>query len=68
MIRPATETEDPLLSFTKNSETLIDQTHTRRKEILEFKFIQPKEIFTYKPSIILGVDSKCMIRLPKLKI
>ena len=32
MIRPKTQTEDLLLSITKNCETLIDQTHRKAEE------------------------------------
>ena len=32
MIRPKNETEDLLLSFTKDCETLIKQTHKDRKK------------------------------------
>ena len=37
MIQPKNETEDFLLSITKNCETLIDQTHREPEETLEFK-------------------------------
>ena len=36
MIKPKTETEDLLLSITKNCERLVDQTHRRPEETLEF--------------------------------
>ena len=32
MIRPKNETEDTLLSITKNCETLIDQSHKKQKK------------------------------------
>ena len=41
MIRPKNETEDLLLSITKNCETLIKQTHTKPEETLEFKMNKP---------------------------
>ena len=44
MIRPKNETEDLLLSITKNCETLIEQTHTKPQETLEFKMIKPRNI------------------------
>ena len=34
MIRPKNQTEDLLLSITKNCETLIEQTHTKPQETL----------------------------------
>ena len=51
MIRPKNETENLLLSITKNCETLIEQTHTKSQETLEFKMIKPRETFHFKPSI-----------------
>ena len=41
MIRPKNETEDLLLSFTKNGETLIEETNTRPQKTLEFKMATP---------------------------
>ena len=37
MIRPKNETENLLLSVTKNCETLIKQTHTNLKKLLNLK-------------------------------
>ena len=51
MIRPKNETEDLLLSITKNCETLIDQTHRKADETLEFKMMKPRQTFHFKPSI-----------------
>ena len=51
MIRPKNETEDLLLSITKNCETLIEQTHTRSQETLEFKLIKTRKTFHLKPPI-----------------
>ena len=51
MIRPKNETKDLLLSITKNCETLIDQTHRKLEETLEFKMIKSRETFHFKPSI-----------------
>ena len=50
-IRPKNETEGLLLSTTKNCETLIEQTHRKAEETLEFKMIQSKQTFHFKPSI-----------------
>ena len=44
MIQPKKETEDLLLSISKNCQTLIEQTH-RKAEALEFKMIKPRERF-----------------------
>ena len=45
MIKPKNETEDLLLSITKNCETLIEQTHRKPEETLEFKMIQSRKHF-----------------------
>ena len=42
MIRPKNETEDSLLSRTRNCETPIEQTHTKPQDILEINFIKPR--------------------------
>ena len=49
MILPKNETEDLLLSVTKNCEKLIEQTHRKAEETLEFKMIKPGETFRFKP-------------------
>ena len=51
MIRPKKDTEDLLLSITKNCETLIEQTHRKAEETLEFKMNKSRETFHFKPSI-----------------
>ena len=51
MIRPENQTENILLSITKNCETLIEQTHRKAEETLEFKMIKPRETFHFKPPI-----------------
>ena len=56
MIRPKNETEDLLLSITKNCETLNEQTHRKPEETLEFKMIKPKETFHFKPPIQVKGD------------
>ena len=56
MIRPRNETEDLLLSITKNCETLIEQTHRKPEETLEFKMIKSKETFHFNPPIQLKED------------
>ena len=42
MIRTKNETEDLSFSITKSCETLIEQTHTKPQETLEFKMIKPR--------------------------
>ena len=51
MNRPKNETEDLLLSKTKNCEKLIEQTHRKTREVLEFKLIKPRETFHFEPPI-----------------
>ena len=50
MIRPKNETEDLLMSITKNCEELIKQTHTKPQETLEFKITKPWETSSFKRS------------------
>ena len=42
MIRPKNQTEDLLFSITNDCETLIEQTHTKPQETLDFKMIKPR--------------------------
>ena len=49
MIKPKNQTEDFLLSMTKNCETLIEQTHRKAEETLEFKTIKSRETFHFQP-------------------
>ena len=66
MIRPKNETEDLLLSITKNCETLIEQTHTKTQETLEFKITEPREKFHFSPPIQIKGD--WMIGLVDLEV
>ena len=66
MIRPKNETEDLLLSITKKCETLIEQTHRKAEETLEFKMIKPREIFHFSPPIQIKGD--WMIGLTDLEV
>ena len=66
MIRPKTQTEDLLLSITKNCQTLIIQTHKKAEETLEFKMIKPRETFHFKPPIQIKGD--WMIGLTDLEV
>ena len=56
IIRPKNETEDLLLSITKNCETLVEQTHRKAEETLEFKMNKSRETFHFKPPIQLKGD------------
>ena len=66
MIQPKSETEDLLLSITKNCETLIEQTHRKAEETLEFKMVKPRETFHFKPPIQIKGD--WMIGLTDLEV
>ena len=66
MIRPKNETEDLLLSITKNCEILIEQTHTKPQETLEFKMIKPRQTFHFSPPIQIKGD--WMIGLTDLEV
>ena len=56
MITPKNKTEDLLLSITKNCETLIEQTHTKPEETLEFKMTKPREIFHFTTPVEIKED------------
>ena len=56
MITPKNQTEDLLLLITENCETLIEQTHTKPQETLEFKMIKPKETFHFETPIHIKED------------
>ena len=66
MIRPKTETEDLLLSLTKNCETLFEQTHRKAEETLGFKMIQSKLTFHFKTPI--PTDGSWMLGLTDLEV
>ena len=66
MIQPENQTEDLLLSITKKCETLIDQTHRKAEETLEFKMTKPRETFHFTPPI--QVKGDWMIGLTDLDV
>ena len=66
MIQPKSETEDLLLSSTKNCEMLIEQTHRKAEETLEFKMNKSRETFHFKPPIQIKGD--WMIGLTDLEV
>ena len=61
MIRPKNETEDLVLSITKNCQTLIEKTHRKAEETLEYKITKPKEAFHCKPPI--SIEGSWMVGL-----
>ena len=66
MIRPGNEAEDLLLSIAKNCQTLIEQTHRKAEQTLEFKLIKSRETFQFNPSIEIKGD--WMIGLTSLEM
>ena len=66
MIQSKNETEDLLLSITKNCETLIEQTHKKAEEMLEFKLTKSRETFHFNPSF--EVKENWMIGLISLEV
>ena len=66
MIRRKNKTEDLLLSITKNCETLIDQTHRKAEETLEFKMTESRKTFHFKPPI--SIEGSWMIGLTDLEV
>ena len=66
MIRPINETEDLQLSITKNCESLIEQTHRKTEETLEFKLNKSREAFHFKPP--MSIKGSWMIRLKSLEV
>ena len=66
MIRPKNETEDLLLSITKNYQTIIEQTRTKPEEILEFKMTKPRETFHFNPPVEVKED--WLIGSPDLEV
>ena len=66
MIRPKNETEDLLLSITKNCETLIELTHRKAEDTVEFKMNKSREKFHFKPPIQFQGD--WMIELTNLEV
>ena len=65
-IRPKNETEDLLLSTTKNSETFIKQTHRKADETLEIKIVKSREPFHFNPPI--QIKRSWMIGSPCLEL
>ena len=68
MILHEKETEDILLSITRNCETFNKQTHTKPKETPELELNKSKETFSFEPPFILGLDSNWLIGLTSLEV
>ena len=54
------------MSFTKKCETLIEQTHRKAEETLDFKMIKPRETFHFKPPI--QIKGNWMVGLTNLQV
>ena len=65
-IRPKNETENLLLTITENCETLIEQTHRKAEQTLEFKTNKSREKFHFSPPIQIKGD--WMIGLTDLEV
>ena len=53
MIQPKNETENFILSISKNCEKLVEQTHRKPEETLEFNMLKSREIFHFNPPILM---------------
>ena len=56
MIHPNNETEDSIVSITKNCETLFEQAHKKAEKTLELKMTKPRETFHFNPPIQIKSD------------
>ena len=65
-MQPQNETEDLLLSITKNCETLIQETLTKPQQTLEFKLTEQKETFHFKPPI--SIEGSWTLALTGLEV
>ena len=66
MVRPKIETEDFLLSITKNCEALIEQTLTKPQETLEFKLNKAREKAYFNSTI--NIEGYSMIGFTSLQV
>ena len=66
MIKPKNETKEFLFSITKNCETLLQQTHGKAEETLEFKFTKPWETFHFQSS--LSIEGSLMLGVASVEV
>ena len=66
MMRDKNKTEDLLLSMTKKCEMLVAQTYRKAEETLEFKLLQSKQTFHFKPPI--PFEGSWLIGLTSLEV
>ena len=66
MIKPKKESENLRPSNTEICEKLIEQTHRKAEETLEFKLTKSRETFSFKPPI--SIEGSWMIELTSLEV
>ena len=66
MVQPKNETEDLLLSITKNCEKLVEQTHRKPEETLEFKMLKSRETFHFNS--LIHTEGDWMLGLIDLEV
>ena len=66
MIRSKNDTEFFLLLITKNCERLIEQTHRKTEETMEFKKKKPRKIFHFE--IPIPIEGSWMLGLTSLDV
>ena len=66
MIRPKSQTEDSLISITKNCETVITQTQRKPEETSKFKIIKPRKTFHFNPP--LSIEGYWLTGLTSLEV
>ena len=66
MINSKIETEDSLLSITKHCETLVQQTHRKAEQTLEFKLTKSRKTFLFNPPI--PFEGSWMLELTNVEV
>ena len=66
MIRTKIETQDVILSLTKNCEQPIKQTHRKPQGTLEIELTQPSETFSFTQPV--SIEGCWMVRLTNLEV
>ena len=66
MVQPKNETEHLLLSITKNCEKLVEQTHRKPEETLEFKMLKSREILHFNS--LIPTEGDWMLGLKDLEV
>ena len=68
MLRPKIETEDFLLLVFEDWENFYSRNSLETTETLEIRLTQAREIFSFNPSNILGVEFKWIIGLKNFEV